>query len=84
MNDDFRKTFISEDPFDKRIKSINEDKKIPIIPIDPPTKDDQHEPREVIVNNPIDEKKEEEKKKNKKKIKIIKMRKKDNIIYLNI
>ena len=37
------------------------------IPIDPPTKDDQPEPREVAVDNSIQEKKEEEKKEEEKK-----------------
>ena len=37
------------------------------IPIDPPTKDDQPEPREVAVDNSIQEKKEEEKKEEEKR-----------------
>ena len=37
------------------------------IPIDPPTKDDQPAPREVAVDNSIQEKKEEEKKEEEKK-----------------
>ena len=37
-------------------------REFPFIPIDSPTKDDQPEPREVAVENSIQEKKEEEKK----------------------
>ena len=37
-------------------------REFPFIPVDPPTKDNQSEPREVAVENSIQEKKEEEKK----------------------
>ena len=42
-------------------------REFPFIPVDPPTKDNQPEPREVAVDNSIQEKKEEEKKEEEKK-----------------
>ena len=42
-------------------------REFPFIPVDPPTKDNQPEPREVTVDNSIQEKKEEEKKEEEKK-----------------
>jgi len=42
-------------------------REFPFIPVDPHTKDNQPEPREVAVDNSIQEKKEEEKKEEEKK-----------------